>query len=93
MDNEYIPDNCKFQILSIYLYVRDVAESAPTVDSNLEDTLMEYLASAKQSTFDPAISGFLTQLGDILQRLPYKNRRSLQVQLMNFAIEMEESLE
>jgi len=36
------------------------------------------------------IDGFLLQLGDILRRLPYRDRRMIQKKIMNDVLEAEE---
>jgi len=39
------------------------------------------------------VDGFLIQLGEILRKLPYKNRRRLEMKIMEIVLEVEEAAE
>ncbi|XP_067208235.1 uncharacterized protein [Linepithema humile] len=60
--------------------------------AQLQDAFLEMLKTAPQQQRD-VVDSFVEQLADILRRLPYPKRRSLQRRLMDLAIEEEEMME
>lgn len=58
-------------------------------DAEFKKDLLKILSEGSKTQPD-GVEGFLLQLGDILRKLPYKNRRQFQNKIMTDALKAEE---
>ncbi|XP_011862073.1 PREDICTED: uncharacterized protein LOC105558774 [Vollenhovia emeryi] len=59
-----------------------------STDGDFDKDLLKILSDTNKPL--DGVDGFLVQLGDILRRLPYKNRRIVQNKIMNDVLQAEE---